>query len=90
MLGLQLVILFLSLGPLLEISAFCSGTAEDQLADIFGGVHLLLLFLLVVGVCSLRFRRLRLTYSALLVITLSALPVQALLVSHGQLHCDLP
>jgi hypothetical protein len=59
MLGLQLVILCFSLGPLLEISAFCSGTAGDRLASIFGGVHVLLLFLLVVGVCSFRFTRLR-------------------------------
>jgi hypothetical protein len=90
MLGLQLIILFFSLGPLVEISAFCSGTAGDRLASIFGGVHVLLLFLLVVGVCSFRFKRLRLPYAASLLIGLCALPVQAQLVSDGQLHCDIP
>lgn len=90
MLALQLVILFLSMGPLIRMSAFCAGPAANPIASIFGGVHMLLLILLVVGVCSFRFTRLRLPYVTLLLIALCALSVQAHLVSLGELHCDLP
>ena len=88
--ALQLVMLCVSIGPLVEMSPFCSGTGADRLASIFGGVHALLLLLLVMGVCSIWFTRLRLPYLALVLIGLCALPVQVWLVSHGQLHCDLP
>lgn len=87
---LQLVVLVVSMGPAVEVSPFCSGTGTDDLATIFGGVHLLLLALLLVGVCSLRFKRVRLSYVLVLLAALATLPVQAHLVSRGQLHCDVP
>lgn len=90
MLAVQLVILFESMGPLISISAFCAGPAANPIASIFGAVHLLLLILLALGVCSFRFTSLRLPYAALLLVALCALPVQAHLVSSGQLQCDLP
>lgn len=90
MLALQVIMLFISMGPLVQMSPFCSGTGIDPLASLFGGLHVLLLILLVIGASSFWFRRLRLPYLALLLIALCALPVQVWLVSRGQLHCDLP
>ena len=90
MLALQLIVLFFSLGPAIEVSAFCAGPAASPIAVIFSGLHLLFLALLVVGASSLRFAGLRLPYAALLLVALCALPIQARLVSSGQLQCDGP
>jgi len=90
LLALQLLLLWLSLGPLDRASVFCTGPRSSTLAGLFGGLHLLFLALAVLGVVSLRFARLRLLYAALLVLGVAALPIQAKLVSNGQLRCDAP
>ena len=86
----QLVVLFLSLGPLVSSSVFCTGPSASSIAGLFGVVHLLFSALLALGALSIRFEVLRLPYAVLLLIGLSALPVQAHLVSTGRLQCDLP
>jgi hypothetical protein len=90
LLTVQVLVLLASLGPLLKVSIFCTGPRSSVLAGLFGGIHLLFLGLLVLGLLSLRFSSLRLAYAALLVIGLGALPLQAMLVSNGDLQCDLP
>jgi len=61
-----------------------------MVAGLFSVVHLLFLALLLMGALSVRFRWLRVPYAALLILGLAALPVQANLVSNGQLECDAP
>lgn len=90
LLALQLLLLLASFGPLLKISIFCTGPLTNPLAEVFGVVHLIFLGLLLVGALSMRLPSLRVPYAALLVLSLAALPLQASLVSDGQLKCDLP
>jgi hypothetical protein len=90
LLVLQVIVLMASFGPFLEVSIFCTGPSSSTLAGLFGAVHLLFLGLLFVGALSLRFPSLRMGYAALLLVSLAALPVQASLVSHHRLQCDLP
>lgn len=90
LLGLQLVLLYLSLGPLDTMSVFCAGPSANLYATIIGSVHLAFLVLFIVGLFALRFPALRLVYALLLAVGLCALPVQAHLVSTGELHCDAP
>jgi hypothetical protein len=90
LLALQLVLLYLSLGPLDTISAFCAGPGANLPATIMGSVHLAFLALFIVGLLALRFTALRAAYTLLLVVGLCALPVQAHLVSIGELRCDAP
>lgn len=84
----QGVLAWLSMGPLAEISLFCTG-AKGRL-EFFGFLHLLFAGLFVLGLVSLAWSRIRLVYAALIVVSLLALPVQARLVDRGQLHCDGP
>lgn len=90
LLALQLTVFWLSLGPLDQVSAFCAGPNGKLVATIFGVVHLALLVLLGLGVFAIRLPVLRLPYTILLFTCLSALPVQAHLVSTGALQCDAP
>lgn len=90
LLALQLSLLWLSLGPLDRVSVFCTGPRSSAIAGVFGGLHLLFLGLGVLGIVSLRFARLRLFYAVLLILGVTALPIQAKLVSDGQLRCDGP
>lgn len=90
LLALQLVLLYLSLGPLDTISAFCAGPGANLSATIIGGVHLAFVALFIVGLLALRFTALQAAYTLLLVVGLCALPVQAHLVSIGELRCDAP
>ena len=90
LLVLQLVLLYLSLGPLDTMSVFCAGPGANLFATIIGSVHLAFLVLFIVGLIALRFPALRLAYALFLAVGLCALPVQAHLVSTGQLHCDGP
>lgn len=90
LLALQLLVLLASFGPLMQVSIFCTGPRSSTLAGLFGAIHLLFLGLLLVGALSLRFSSLRVPYVVLLVLGLGALPMQASLVSSGELKCDLP
>lgn len=90
LLALQLLLLLASFGPLLEVSVFCAGPSSSTVAGLFGAVHLLFLGLLLLGALSFRFTSLRMPYAALLLLGLAALPMQASLVSNGQLKCDPP
>jgi hypothetical protein len=90
LLAVQLGVLVASFGPWLQVSIFCTGPRSSTLAGLFGAVHMLFAGLLLVGALSVRFPSLRLPYAALLVVGLTALPMQASLVSNGQLKCDLP
>lgn len=90
LLAVQLSLLWLSFGPLDRASVFCTGPNSSAIAGVFGGLHLLFLGLAILGVVSLRFARLRLLYAVLLLLGVTALPLQAKLVSDGQLRCDGP
>jgi hypothetical protein len=90
LLAIQALLLWLSLGPLAQISIFCTGPRSSTVAGLFGGLHLLFFALVVLGLLSLRFASLRLLYVLLLVMALATLPVQAKLVSSGELRCDSP
>lgn len=90
LLALQLVLLYLSLGPLDRMSVFCTGHGANLFASAIGYVHLGFLVLFIVGLFALRFPALRLPYALLLILGLCALPLQAHLVSTGDLQCDAP
>jgi hypothetical protein len=90
LLALQLLVLALSVGAFMQISPFCAGPRSSSLGRLFGDLHLLLAGLLVLGLLSLRFSPLRLPYATLLALALCTLPLQARLVSSGQLTCDVP
>jgi hypothetical protein len=90
LLGLQLLVLALSVAGFMQISPFCAGPRSSSLGKLFGDLHLLFVGLLVLGFLSLRFPPLRLPYAALLALALCTLPLQARLVSSGQLTCDVP
>jgi hypothetical protein len=90
LLVIQVLLLWLSLGPLAQVSVFCTGPRSSTIAGLFGALHLLFLALLFLGLLSFRFAALRPLYAALLILALAALPVQAKLVSDGVLSCDGP
>jgi hypothetical protein len=90
LLAMQVTLLCLGMGQLPQITFFCTAPASSPLSVPFGLLHLLLLCLLIVGLPSLHFVRLRLYYVVLFIAVLSALPIQAALVSNGTLWCDAP
>jgi len=90
LIGVQLALLYLSLTSLLQISLFCTGPRSGPDGTIFTAVHYLLLALLVMGIASIHYRKLRLAYALLLLVSLTALPFQARFVETGALQCDLP
>src|SRR5262245_5399487 len=87
---LQVVLFWLSMGELMQISFFCTGPASSPLGLLFGLIHLLILGLLLLGVVSLPVPDLRLPYVGLLAAALLALPIQASLVQRHHLTCDAP
>lgn len=90
LLVVQFILFWESLGPLFPISIFCTAERSQTLSLGFGLVHLMLAALFVLGLVSLRWPRARLTYVALILLCLCALPVQAVLVAKHQLWCDFP
>jgi len=90
LLVLQLIVFWVTLGPLDKMSVFCTGPNGSSMAMMFGVVHLALLVLLGLGAFAVRFHTLRLAYAVLLLVCLSALPIQGHLVSSGALQCDGP
>jgi hypothetical protein len=90
LLALQLLLLWLSLGPLYQISAFCTGPSSSAVAGVFGGLHVLFLGLVFLGLFALRFAHVRLIYVVVLLLGAAALPIQAKLVAEGELRCDGP
>jgi hypothetical protein len=87
---MQATLFSLSMDSLVQISIFCTAPASSPWSLPFGLLHVLLLCLLIVGLVSLHFVRLRLFYIVLAIAALSALPIQASLVSKGTLWCDAP
>lgn len=85
---IQVALFWLSLDALMQVSVFCTAPASSSWSLAFGIVHILLLALLLIGLLSMRFVRLRLAYIALVIPALLALPVQAAFVSNGSLWCD--
>ena len=90
LLAIQALLFWLSLGALDQISIFCTGPRSSAIAGLFGSIHLVFVALACLGVLSLRFTRLRYLYAGLILIGLASLPLQAKLVSAGQLQCDGP
>ena len=86
---LQVGLAGLSTDSLWQISVFCTAPASSPWSLVFGLVHALLLGLLIFGLFSLHFVRLRLPYIALVTAALIALPIQALFVTRGTLWCDI-
>jgi len=75
-------------------SIFCAGasafvpSASHILAMIFSVLHMLLAGLLFLGLASLRFVRVRMTYVIFAVFCMCLLPVQSALVKSRHLSCD--
>ena len=72
-----------------EISVFCTIAVSTQWAWI-AYIHLLFAALLLLGLASIFFARLRIGYVVLLAAGLAVLPLQAHLVERGDLRCDVP
>lgn len=87
---IQAALLWASFDAYPQISVFCTGPAESRVGLLFGLLHILLLGLLLVGVLSLTYVRLRMAYIVLLGAVLIMLPIQARLVSESVLGCDSP
>ena len=85
---LQVVLFYLSMDELMQISFFCTGPASNPLGLLFGLIHLLFLGLLLFGLLSLGVSEFRVPYIGLLAAALLTLPVQAWLVERQQLTCD--
>ena len=88
----QISLFWLSMdaGAYAKISIFCTGPASSGLGLLFGLLHLLFFGLLLVGLLSLGVTTLRLLYIVLLLVGILMLPLQAILVSNGELSCDGP
>lgn len=86
----QIATLWWSMDKAPDISIFCTGPATSIIGTFFGILHMFLGFLLLVGLLSFHFVRLRIPYLVFLIILMAALPVQSMLVSHGTLSCDAP
>lgn len=89
MLVAQVVLFWLSLDAVMAISMFCAVTAGKS-PPIFGYVHLAYLFLFLVGLASLFWKRARLPYVAAISIALLALPMQVWMLENDKLQCDGP
>jgi hypothetical protein len=87
---LQLVILLFSMGPLVAVSLFCTGSGGSPDGTVFTAIHYMFAIELLVGLGSLHFERVRFGYAVLLIVLLCSLPVQAHMVAKGDLQCDLP
>lgn len=86
----QLGLLWASVSGFEQFSVFCTGPASSNLSWFFGGLHLLLLALLMLGLLSIKAVRLRAYYLALLAFALFMLPIQGSFVHRGVLSCDGP
>ena len=86
----QLGVLWLSVTGYEHFSIFCTGPPSSNLSWLFGGLHVLLLAVLLLGVVSMKAVRLRAPYLALLTAALVILPVQASFVHRRVLSCDGP
>lgn len=89
LLGLQLLLLWLSIDAVLAISVFCTGTKSLPL-NLFSLLHFAYAALLLLGVASLLLRAARKPYAIGIVVTLAALPLQYWFVGLGYLYCDGP
>lgn len=89
LIGVQAVLFWVSLQAAFEISVFCTATRVPSL-ELFGYVHLTYLVLLLFGLLSLVWSRIRLAYILLISLALVALPVQVWLVKNDRLYCDAP
>jgi len=89
LLFIQTLILYMSINNFFEISIFCTATHEPAL-EYFGAIHWVYAGLLLLGLVSLAWRRIRLVYAASLLLSLLVLPAQAWLVDEDRLYCDAP
>ncbi len=89
LLGLQLLLLWLSIDAVLAISVFCTGTKSLPLY-LFSLLHFAYVALLLLGVASILLRAARKPYAIGIVVTLAALPLQYWFVGLGYLYCDGP
>lgn len=85
----QLAIGWASITEFPVIGIFCAASHDTALSK-FGYVHALYGGLFLLGMVSLTWKRGRLPYAVLLVLSLFALPMQYWLVRSGHLHCDAP
>lgn len=89
LLGLQLLLLWLSIDAVLAISVFCTGTKSLPLY-LFSLLHFAYAALLLLGVAAILLRAARKPYAIGIVVTLAALPLQYWFVGLGYLYCDGP
>lgn len=89
LLGLQLLLLWLSNDTVIAISVFCTGTNYLPLY-LFSFLHFAYAALLLLGAASLVLRVARKPYAIGIAVTLAALPFQYWFVELGYLYCDGP
>ncbi|EIZ80839.1 hypothetical protein WSK_0521 [Novosphingobium sp. Rr 2-17] len=86
---LQVLLLCLSFEALPQLSVICAASHSEPFRTL-GYVHFLYFGLIIFGLVSLFWPQGRPIYTALIVLSLLALPVQAYLVRSGQMYCDAP